>query len=91
MKMSVPLEEAIEYRSRVRILEVISWKEKLTITKLSRITGLNHMVVAKSVDVLQRMGLVRVYRLGSNHMVESSFNSLAVSFMKGEGMTIELS
>jgi hypothetical protein len=37
------------------------------------------------------MGLVSVYRLGSNNMVESSFNSLEVSFMKGEGMTIELS
>jgi predicted transcriptional regulator len=89
--MSVPLERAIELRSHVRILEVISKKEKLTITQLSRITGLNHMVVAKGVDVLQRMGLVRVYRLGSNHMVESNFNSLAVNFLKGEGMTIELS
>jgi predicted transcriptional regulator len=89
--MSNPLEEAIEYRSRVRILGVVSRERKLTITQLSRITGLNHMIVAKSVDLLQRMGLVRVYRLGSNNMVESSFNSLEVSFMKGEGMTIELS
>jgi hypothetical protein len=48
------------------------------------------MVVSKSVEVLQRMGLVRKYRLGGNNMVESAFNSLEVSFMKGEGMTIEL-
>jgi DNA-binding transcriptional ArsR family regulator len=83
--MSDPLEEAIELRSRVRILGVISREKKLTVTQLSRITGLNHMVVTKSVDLLQRMGLVRKYRLGGNHMVESAFNSLEVSFMKGEG------
>ncbi|MHA2239440.1 MAG: MarR family transcriptional regulator [Candidatus Hodarchaeales archaeon] len=72
------------------MLGIISRERKLTITQLSRITGLNHMVVSKSVEVLQRMGLVRKYRLGGNNMVESAFNSLEVSFMKGEGMTIEL-
>jgi DNA-binding transcriptional ArsR family regulator len=85
-----PLEEAIQLRSRVRILGVISKEEKLTITQLSRKTGLNHEVISGAVEVLQRMGLVKVYRMGYNHVVESGFRSLAVNFEKGIGMTMKL-
>ena len=85
-----PLEEAIELRSRVRILGVISREEKLTITQLSRKTGFNHEIIKDAVEVLQRMGLVKMYRMGYNHVVESGFKSLAVCFEKGIGMTMKL-
>jgi hypothetical protein len=78
-RMFDPLEEAIELRSRVRILGIVTKEEKLTITQLSRLTGLNHEVISKAIEVLQRM---RAHA--------SCFKSLAVNFMKGSGMKIEL-
>jgi predicted transcriptional regulator len=85
-----PLEEAIELRSRVRILGVITREKKLTITQLSRLTGLNHEVITKAIEVLHRMNLVKVYKQGHNQIIESCFRSLAVNFEKGSGMKIVL-
>jgi predicted transcriptional regulator len=88
--MTDSLEEAIQFKSRVRILGAISKEGRLNITQLSRITGLNHYNVMKSIKVLKRIGLIKVYRKDHNHIIESSFQSLAISFEKGEGMTMEL-
>jgi predicted transcriptional regulator len=84
------LEEAIQFKSRVRILGAISKEGRLNITQLSRITGLNHYNVMKSIKVLKRIGLIKVYRKEHNHIVESNFQSLAICFEKGEDMTMEL-
>ena len=85
-----PLEEAITQRAKVRILSVLSEKDRLSITQLSRLTGLNHNIVDKSVLDLKEMKLIKEYRVGYSRQIELNFRELNVNFTKKQGMTIDL-
>lgn len=88
--MTDPLEEAICYRARIRILGALSENDRLSVTQLSRLTGLNHNIVDKSVSVLKELNLLKEYRVGYSRQIELGFKEFTVKFKKKQGMSIDL-
>jgi DNA-binding transcriptional ArsR family regulator len=88
--LTVQLEKAIGFKSKVRVLGAISEHGRIPVTKLSRVTGLNHEIINKSLETLRELNLVKEYRIGHNRLIESNFDRLSVTFEKKKGMTMSL-
>jgi DNA-binding transcriptional ArsR family regulator len=88
--MTDPLEKAIGFKSKVRVLGAVAENERISVTHLSRITGLNHEIVNKSLETLRELNLVKEYRGGHNRLIESNFDKLSVTFEKKKGLTLSL-
>ena len=56
-------------KTKMRILLTLADVREINITRLTSMLGLNHKVVKESVEELERMGIVRVLRVGRAKIV----------------------
>jgi predicted transcriptional regulator len=71
----------------MKVLETVTEQGSINISHLSRKTGLNHSSCDAHVKKLVSIGLLEERRYGNLRMIKPTFDSLAVVFKKGFGLT----
>ena len=77
-------------KARVRVLEIVAREGAISITSLSRKTGLNHGDVDNAVRYLTDAGLLLDEYRGRSRMVAPNFRRCDLLFIRGQGLEVKL-
>ena len=74
--------EDVAKRSMIRIIEILSEQEKITISDLARKSNLGYKPTDSNIRSLSNLGLVKDYYDGNNRFIEPKFRKLRLIFEK---------
>ncbi len=77
-------------KARLRVLETVAMEEAISITSLSRSTGLNHSDTDSAVRYLVEAGLLIDEYQGRNRVIKPDFRSYHVLFIKEHGVETQI-
>jgi len=89
-RSSIPAEELLGSKGRIRTLQVLAESGELNISEVSRRTGLNYTSVERHLAKLVKMGLVKEKRYGKIRIFQAMFKTLTVKFERGGSLEMEL-
>jgi DNA-binding transcriptional ArsR family regulator len=79
----VPVEEILSSKGRIRIIRMLLKNEELNVSKIVRLSRLNHNSVVHHLDLLKRAGLVlekdfgriRIYSIRNENLIVKAMKS----------------
>ena len=72
-------------KTLLRVLNAISFHQRLNLSQIERLTGFKYLTVVRQVDALKRMGLVRELEGNYERKIVPTFNRLELSFLEEIG------
>jgi len=81
-RTSIPIEEVLSSKGRVRIIETLLKNSELSISEIVRLTRLNHNAVEQHLDLLKHAGLVCEKNFGRIRIYSVRNESLVVKAMR---------
>ncbi|WXG45763.1 MAG: winged helix-turn-helix domain-containing protein [Candidatus Atabeyarchaeum deiterrae] len=80
--MTIPVEEILSSRGRIRIIKMLLKNDELCISEIVRLTRLNHNSVVQHLDLLKHAGFVYEKKFGRIRIYSIRNESLIVKAMK---------
>jgi DNA-binding transcriptional ArsR family regulator len=80
--MSIPIEEILSSKGRIRIIRMLLGKSELNISEIVKLTKLNHYSVVQHLDLLKRAGFVYEKNFGRIRIYSIRNESLIVKAMR---------
>jgi predicted transcriptional regulator len=77
-------------KARLRVFETVTMEGAISITSLSRSTGLNHSDTDRAVRCLVEAGLLIDEYHGRNRVIKPDFRSFQVLFIKDHGVETQI-
>jgi predicted transcriptional regulator len=74
--------EDVAKRSMIRIIEILTEQDKITISDLARKSKLGYEPTDNNIRDLSKLGLVKDYYVGKNRFIEPKFRTLKLIFEK---------
>ena len=87
-KVESDAERILGSKGRVRVLKVLAECGELNISEVGRRTGLNYTSVARHLNRLKEMGLLKEKRYGKIRIFEIMFKSLTIAFERDKGVNV---